>query len=46
MDRAVNILRAKREVLERSAERLLEKETLEERDLIELIGTSHKAAAE
>jgi cell division protease FtsH len=46
MDRAVNILREKRQVLERSAERLLEKETLEERDLIELIGPSQKAAAE
>jgi cell division protease FtsH len=46
MDRAVDILREKRTVLERSAQRLLEKETLEERDLIELIGPPLKAAAE
>jgi cell division protease FtsH len=38
MDRAVAILRQKRDALERSAQRLLEKETLEERDLRELIG--------
>jgi len=38
MDRAVSILHAKREILERSARRLLEKETLEEKDLIDLIG--------
>jgi len=38
MDRAVAILRQKRDVLERSARRLLEKETLEEKDLRELIG--------
>ncbi|HEY2528688.1 MAG TPA: ATP-dependent zinc metalloprotease FtsH [Xanthobacteraceae bacterium] len=38
MDRAVDILQLKRDVLERSAHRLLEKETLDEKDLIELIG--------
>jgi cell division protease FtsH len=38
MDRALAILRDKRDVLERSARRLLEKETLDEKDLIELIG--------
>jgi cell division protease FtsH len=46
MDRAVRILTEKRDVLERSARRLLEKETLDERDLVELIGPSLKAAAE
>jgi cell division protease FtsH len=46
MDRAVGILREKRDVLERSARRLLEKETLDERDLVELIGPPLKAAAE
>jgi cell division protease FtsH len=38
MDRALGILRDKRDVLERSARKLLEKETLEEKDLVELIG--------
>ncbi len=38
MERALGILRDKRDVLERSARKLLEKETLEEKDLIELIG--------
>ncbi len=38
MERALAILRDKRDVLERSARKLLEKETLEEKDLIELIG--------
>jgi len=38
MDRALAILRDKRDVLERSARRLLEKETLDEKDLAELIG--------
>jgi cell division protease FtsH len=38
MDRALGILREKRDVLERSARRLLEKETLDEKDLIELAG--------
>ena len=38
MDRALVILRERREVLERSARRLLEKETLDEKELIELIG--------
>jgi len=38
MDRALAILREKREVLERSARKLLEKETLDEKDLAALIG--------
>ena len=38
MDRALTILREKRDVLERSARKLLEKETLDEKDLVELIG--------
>jgi cell division protease FtsH len=38
MNRAMDILRRKRDVLERSAKRLLEKETLDESDLLELIG--------
>ena len=38
MNRALAVLREKRDVLERSARRLLEKETLDEKDLIELIG--------
>ncbi len=38
MDRALAILRDKREVLERSARKLLEKETLDESDLEALIG--------
>ncbi len=46
MDLAVGILREKRNILERSAQRLLEKETLEERELTELIGPPLKAAAE
>jgi cell division protease FtsH len=46
MDRAVGILRDKRDVLERSAARLLEKETLDERDLTDLIGPPLRAAAE
>jgi cell division protease FtsH len=46
MDRAVGILRDKRDILERSARRLLEKETLDERDLMALIGPPLKAAAE
>ena len=37
MDRTLAILRDKRDVLERSARRLLEKETLDEKDLAELI---------
>jgi cell division protease FtsH len=40
MDRALAVLREKRDVLERSARRLLEKETLDEKDLMELIGPS------
>jgi len=38
MERALSILHEKREILERSARRLLEKETLEEKDLVDLIG--------
>jgi cell division protease FtsH len=45
MDRAVAILTGKRDILEHSARRLLEKETLDERDLVELIGPLAKAAA-
>jgi cell division protease FtsH len=37
-DRALGILREKRDVLEKSARRLLEKETLDEAKLIELLG--------
>jgi cell division protease FtsH len=46
MDRAAGILREKRDILERSARRLLEKETLDERELTELIGPPLKVAAE
>jgi cell division protease FtsH len=46
MDRAAGILRDKRDVLERSAQRLLEKETLDERDLADLLGPQLRAAAE
>ena len=50
MDRALAILREKRGILERSARRLLEKETLDEKELAELIGPPVgpplKAAAE
>jgi cell division protease FtsH len=38
MERALSILREKREILDRSARKLLEKETLDEKDLVELIG--------
>ena len=38
MDRALAILRERRELLERSARRLLEKETLDEKELTELVG--------
>jgi len=38
MDRALAILRERRDVLERSARRLLEKETLDEKELTELVG--------
>src|SRR5579871_3697679 len=38
MDRALAILRQKRDILERSAHRLLEKETLDENDLAEILG--------
>jgi cell division protease FtsH len=50
MDCALAILREKRDILERSARRLLEKETLDEKELTELIGppvgSPLKAAAE
>ncbi|MCK6453413.1 MAG: ATP-dependent zinc metalloprotease FtsH [Alphaproteobacteria bacterium] len=46
MDRALAILGERRQVLERGARRLLEKETLEERDLIELVNPTMRAAAE
>jgi cell division protease FtsH len=38
MERALSILHAKRDVLDRSARKLLEKETLDEKELAELIG--------
>jgi cell division protease FtsH len=38
MDRALAILRERRDALERSARRLLEKETLDEKELAELVG--------
>jgi cell division protease FtsH len=38
MDRALSILGEKSELLKRSASRLLEKETLDEKDLLELVG--------
>jgi cell division protease FtsH len=40
MERALAVLREKRDVLERCAHRLLEKETLDEKDLAELVGPS------
>jgi cell division protease FtsH len=50
MDRATGILNTKRDILERSARRLLEKETLDEKELTTLIGPPvgppFKAAAE
>jgi cell division protease FtsH len=45
MNRAVGILTEKRDILERSARRLLEKETLDERDLAELIGPQLRTTA-
>jgi cell division protease FtsH len=38
IDRALAILRERREVLQQTAKRLLEKETLDEKELIELVG--------
>jgi cell division protease FtsH len=38
MERVLAILREKSEVLKLSAQRLLEKETLDEKDLLELVG--------
>src|SRR5262245_19247748 len=46
MDRALAILRERRQALEATARRLLEKETLEEKDLAELLDPSRRAAAE
>ena len=46
MDRALAILRERSDVLERSARRLLEKETLDEKELTELVGPPLKVAAE
>jgi cell division protease FtsH len=50
MDRAIAILNDKRDILERSARRLLETETLDEKELTTLIGPPvgppFKAAAE
>jgi cell division protease FtsH len=38
MDRALDILHQRRDLLERAASRLLEKETLDEKELAELVG--------
>jgi len=38
MERALGILQQKRDILERGARRLLEKETLDEKELMELVG--------
>ena len=38
MGRALDLLRERRDVLERCARRLLEKETLDEKELMELVG--------
>jgi cell division protease FtsH len=50
MERASDVLRQKRDVLERGAGRLLEKETLDEKELTELagppVGRSVRIAAE
>jgi cell division protease FtsH len=44
LDRTVAVLREKRDVLERTARRLLEKETLDEHELAELVGVPvHRA---
>jgi cell division protease FtsH len=45
MNRALDVLHQKREVLERGAQRLLEKETLDDRDLAELIGSPPRSPA-
>ena len=39
LERTLGILRARREILERTAQRLLEKETLDEADLLALVGS-------
>jgi cell division protease FtsH len=44
--RTLGVLNERREVLERAARRLLEKETLEEAELLHIVGTASKAAAE
>jgi cell division protease FtsH len=46
MNRALDVLRQKREILERGARRLLEKETLDDRDLAELIGSPPRSPAQ
>jgi cell division protease FtsH len=48
LERTVALLRERRDALERTARRLLEKETLDEHELAELTGMSlpQKAAAE
>jgi cell division protease FtsH len=45
MNRALDVLHQKREVLERGAQKLLEKETLDDRDLAELIGSPPRSPA-
>ena len=40
LDRTLNILRERRDALEQTARRLLEKETLDEAELINLVGSS------
>jgi cell division protease FtsH len=46
LDRTVTILREKRDALERTARRLLEKETLDEQELAELVGVPPQRVAE
>jgi cell division protease FtsH len=46
MDRALGILHERRDVLERSSRRLLEKETLDENELRDLVGPPVRVAAE
>jgi cell division protease FtsH len=46
MNRALDVLHQKREVLERGARKLLEKETLDDRDLAELIGSPPQSPAQ
>jgi cell division protease FtsH len=44
-ERTVTLLMKRRDILERTARRLLEKETLEEDELRELVGPSERAGA-